>query len=60
MMLACFAFPAQFSAAGEPLAQIGSALLSRVEGWLDHLTLDARSQRLCQSLRKEWQLQANA
>ena len=44
--MACLAFPAQFTAAGEPLAQIGSIPLKGVEGRLDHLTFDTRSQRL--------------
>jgi hypothetical protein len=44
--LACLAFPAQFTAAGEPLVQIGSIPLKGVEGRLDHLTFDTRSQRL--------------
>ena len=46
LALACLAFPAQFSIAGEPLIQIGSIPLNGVEGRLDHLTFDTRSQRL--------------
>ena len=46
LALACLAFPAQFAAAGEPLVQIGSIPLKGVEGRLDHLTFDTRSQRL--------------
>ena len=46
LALACLAFPAQFTAAAEPLVQIGSIPLKGVEGRLDHLTFDTRSQRL--------------
>ena len=46
LALACLTFPAQFTAAGEPLVQIGSIPLKGVEGRLDHLTFDTRSQRL--------------
>jgi hypothetical protein len=46
LALACLAFPAQFTAASEPLVQIGSIPLKGVEGRLDHLTFDSRSQRL--------------
>jgi hypothetical protein len=46
LALACLTFPAQFTAAGEPLLQIGSIPLKGVEGRLDHLTFDTRSQRL--------------
>ena len=46
LALAFFAFPAHFSAAGEPLVQIGSIPLKGVEGRLDHLAFDTRSQRL--------------
>ena len=46
LALACLAFPAQFSTAGEPLVQIGSIPLKGVEGRLDHLAFDTRSQRL--------------
>src|SRR5208282_4177282 len=44
--LACLACPGQFAAAAEPLVQIGSIPLKGVEGRLDHLTFDIRSQRL--------------
>ena len=44
--MACLAFPAQITAAGEPLVQIGSIPLKGVEGRLDHLTFDTPSQRL--------------
>ena len=46
LALACLAFPAHYAAAGEPLVQIGSVPLKGVEGRLDHLAFDARSQRL--------------
>jgi hypothetical protein len=46
LALAFLAFPVQFSAAGEPLVQIGSIPLKGVEGRLDHLAYDTRSQRL--------------
>src|ERR1017187_1319034 len=46
LALVCLAFPAQFSTAGEPLVQIDSIQLKGVEGRLDHLTFDPRSQRL--------------
>jgi hypothetical protein len=46
LALACLAFPAQFTAAGEPLVQLASIPLKGVEGRLDHLTFDTRSQRL--------------
>ena len=46
LALACLAFPAQLTAASEPLVQIGSIPLKGVEGRLDHLTFDSRSQRL--------------
>ena len=46
LALACLAFPAQFTAASEPLVQVGSIPLKGVEGRLDHLTFDSRSQRL--------------
>ena len=42
----CLSFPVQFSTAGEPLVQIGSIPLMGVEGRLDHLAFDTRSQRL--------------
>ena len=38
--------PAHFAAAGEPLVKIGSIPLKDVEGRLDHLTFDSRSQHL--------------
>ena len=38
--------PAHFAAAGEPLVKIGSIPLKDVEGRLDHLTFDNRSQHL--------------
>jgi DNA-binding beta-propeller fold protein YncE len=46
LALACLTFSAQFTAAGEPLVQIGSIPLKGVEGRLDHLAFDIRSQRL--------------
>ena len=46
LALACLAFPAQFTTAAEPLVQIGSIPLKGVEGRLDHLAFDTRSQRL--------------
>jgi hypothetical protein len=46
LALACLALPAHYAAAGEPLVQIGSIPLKGVEGRLDHLTFDTRSQRL--------------
>ena len=46
LALAFLAFTMQFSAAGEPLVQIGSIPLKGVEGRLDHLAFDTRSQRL--------------
>jgi DNA-binding beta-propeller fold protein YncE len=46
MALACLTFPAQFTAASEPLVQLRSIPLEGVEGRLDHLTFDSRSQRL--------------
>jgi DNA-binding beta-propeller fold protein YncE len=46
LALACLTFPAQFTAAGEPLLQIGSIPLKGVEGRLDHLAYDTRSQRM--------------
>jgi hypothetical protein len=46
LALAFFTFPAQFSTAEEPLVQIGSIPLKGVEGRLDHLTFDTRSQHL--------------
>jgi hypothetical protein len=46
LALAFLAFPAQFSTAEEPLVQVGSIPLKGVEGRLDHLTYDTRSQRL--------------
>ena len=46
LALACLTFPAQCTMAGEPLVQIGSIPLKGVEGRLDHLAFDARSQRL--------------
>jgi hypothetical protein len=46
LTLACLTFPAHFTAEAEPLLQIGSIPLKGVEGRLDHLTFDARSQRL--------------
>jgi len=46
LALACLAFPAELTAAGEPLIPIGSIPLKGVEGRLDHLTFDTRSQRL--------------
>jgi hypothetical protein len=46
LALAFLAFTMQFSAAGEPLVQIGSIPLKGVEGRLDHLTYDPRSRRL--------------
>jgi hypothetical protein len=38
--------PAHLAAAGEPLVKHGSILLKDVEGRLDHLTFDNRSQHL--------------
>ena len=46
LALACFIFPAQITTAGEPLVLIGSIPLKDVEGRLDHLAYDNRSQRL--------------
>ena len=46
LALACLAFPAQFTTAADPLVQIGSIPLKGVEGRLDHLAFDTRSQRL--------------
>ncbi len=46
LALACLGLAAQCAAAGEPLVQIGSIPLKSVEGRLDHLTFDTRSQRL--------------
>jgi hypothetical protein len=46
LTLACLAFPAQFIAAGEPLVQVAAISLKGVEGRLDHLAFDSRSQRL--------------
>jgi hypothetical protein len=46
LALACLACPGHFAAAAEPLVQIGSIPLKGVEGRLDHLTVDIRSQRL--------------
>jgi len=46
LALAFLAFPAQFSTAGEPLVQVGSIPFKGVEGRLDHLAFDIRSQRL--------------
>ena len=46
LALACLTFPAQFTVAGEPLVQIASIPLKSVEGRIDHLTFDTRSQRL--------------
>jgi hypothetical protein len=43
---ACLACVAQIPASGEPLVQIGSIPLPGVEGRLDHLACDSRSQRL--------------
>jgi len=46
LALVCLATPAQFTAAEEPLAPLGSILLKGVEGRLDHLTFDPKTQRL--------------
>jgi hypothetical protein len=46
LALACLISPTQFTTAGEPLVRIGSIPLKGVEGRLDHLTYDTRSQRL--------------
>jgi hypothetical protein len=46
LVLAGLTLPAQFIAAGEPLVQIGSIPLKGVEGRLDHLAFNTRSQRL--------------
>jgi DNA-binding beta-propeller fold protein YncE len=46
LALACLTLPAQFIIAGEPLVQIAAIPLKGVEGRLDHLTFDTRSQRL--------------
>jgi hypothetical protein len=42
----CLTFPAQITAASEPLVQIASIPLKGVQGRLDHLTFDCRPQRL--------------
>lgn len=46
LALACLISPAQITAAGEPLVQVGSIPLRGVEGRLDHLSFDTRSPRL--------------
>jgi hypothetical protein len=46
LVLVCLTVSTRFTAAGEPLIPIGSIPLKDVEGRLDHLTFDPKSQRL--------------